>query len=813
VLTELLRDVTFTLRTWRKAPGFAFVAILTLALGIGLTVTIFSAVNGVLLQPLPYARADRLANIWVDLGVGNQSLPAVSPHDYRDYGQRARTFEAFAAASGGNVVGAAGILTGDGAEPERVTASSVSANFFALLGVRPIVGRQFDQAEERFQGPPVVMVSYGLWQRRYGGDPGLAQRTIELDGVAHRVVGVLPPGFRLLLPAEAFLVQDSEIWKPLQFDYSQPLPRNFTFFTVFGRLRAGVSFEQAQAEMSAIARQLRTEHAEHESSDMRIRVVPLQHDIVKGARPALVALLGTVVFVLLIACANVAHLLLARGLTRERELAVRAALGASRGRVARQLATESLVLAVAGGAAGLFLANAGLDLLRVLAPASLPRLESIRIDGVVVAFTCGACLLTAVLFGVTPVLHWRRVDPGQTLRSGSSSAGSSQARLRNVLVVAELALSAVLVVGAGLMVRSFMGLQQVRPGFDPGNVLTFQIALPRAAYPDGAQRRQFVRLLEERLRAIPGIEAVGSTSQLPLTGSGPLSPYAYDEATARNWESATAEGRVVTPGYFPAMRTRLLAGRFFTEDERPGSIIIDETLAARAFPGRSAVGEKLQINPAGQPNMYAEVVGVVEHIRMLELGRAVRGQIYRPLIGPPVVSVAMRTGAAPSAVAADVRAAVKALDPKLAVDRLQPMTAYLGDALAQSRFSFVLMSVFGALAVVLASIGIYGVISYSLSQRTREIGIRLALGEQPSRVRNRIMRDGLVLVAASVALGMPAAAAVARLLAGLLYGVAPTDPPTYLAGGALLALTALVACYVPARRAERVTPLCALRTD
>ena len=320
-MSDVLRDLVFTLRTWRKAPGFAVVTVLTLALGIGLTVMIFSAVNGVLLRPLPYAQPEKLANIWVDLGVGNQSLPAVTPLDFRDYQQRAKTFESFAAASGGNIVGAAGVVTGGGTEPERVAVSTVTANFFPLLGIEPVYGRQFEANDEVFQGPPVVMLSYRLWRRRYGGDPSLVGRTIELDGVPHAVVGVMPQEFRLLLPAEAFLVQDSEIWKPLQFNYSQAPPRNFTFFTVFGRLRSDATFEQAQAEMTSIASQLRAEHPVHESSDMRIRVVPLQHDVVKAARPALLALLGTVAFVLLIACANVAQLLLARGLSREREVA------------------------------------------------------------------------------------------------------------------------------------------------------------------------------------------------------------------------------------------------------------------------------------------------------------------------------------------------------------------------------------------------------------------------------------------------------------------------------------------------------------
>jgi putative ABC transport system permease protein len=812
-MTDVLRDLVFTLRTWRKAPGFAVVTVFTLALGIGLTVTIFSAVNGVLIQPLPYERPENLANIWVDLGVGNQSLPAVSPMDFRDYQQRAKAFESFAAASGGNVVGAAGVVTGGETEPERVTVSTVTANFFPLLGIQPLYGRQFDANEEVFQGPPVVMLSYRLWRRRYGGDPNLVGRTIELDGVPHAVVGVMPQEFRLLLPAEAFLVQDSEIWKPLQFNYTQAPPRNFTFYTVFGRLRSGVTFEQAQAEMTAIARQLRAEHPVHESSDMRIRVVPLQHDVVKAARPALLALLGTVAFVLLIACANVAQLLLARGLSREREVAVRTALGASRWRIVRQHATESMMLALAGTAAGLALASACLAVLRVLAPASLPRADSIQIDGTVLAFTAAIGGITVLLFGVAPAIHWHRVDPSQALKATSSSATAVQARMRNLLVIAEIALSVVLVVGAGLLIRSFLGLQQVRPGFQPERVLTFQLALPRLAYPNPDARRQFTRVLEERLRALPGIEAVGFVSQLPLTGSGPLSPYAYDESTARNWESATADGRLASPDYFRAMGTRLMAGRFFTADDRPNVIIIDETLAARAFPGRSAVGQQLQVSPTGSPNMYSEVVGVIEHMRILELGRPVRGLIFRPLLGPPTFAVTVRTQGSPESLIGPVRDAVRSVDPQLALDQLQPMTAYVGDALAQSRFSLTLMSLFGSLAVLLAAIGMYGVISYSLTQRTREIGIRLALGEPPTRVRNLIMRQGMTLVGVSFLIGLPIAAVVAMMLRDLLYQVTPTDLTTYGIAGVVLTLAGIVSCYVPAYRASRIVPVLALRRE
>jgi putative ABC transport system permease protein len=817
-MSGLLQDLRFTARALRKAPTFTAVTIATLALGIGSTIAIFTVVNGVLLRPLPYARGDRLANIWVDLGVGNQSLPAVSPGDFRDYQQRSRTFDAFAAASGGNVVGASGILTGPGAEPERVTVSTVTANFFPLLGVQPMLGRQFEASEEAVNGPPAVLLSYRLWQRRFGGDPSVVGRSIELDGVNNLVAGVLPPDFRLLLPAEAFLVQDSEIWKPLQINYAQLPPRNFTFFTVFGRLKAETTYEQAQSEMSAIARALRAEHVEHESSDMRIRVVPLQQDVAKGARPALIALLGTVAFVLLIACANVAHLFLARGLSRDREMAVRTALGASRWILMRQLAVESLALAMLGGGAGLLLAYGSLSALRTFAPPSLPRLESIRIDSTVLAVTTGLCLLTALLFGLAPALHRRRTSPVVALRTGASSGSPAQARVRSLLVVAEVALSVVLLVGAGLMIRSFIGLQQVKPGFDPDGLLTFQTSLPRARYATGPIRTQFIRTLEERLGALPGVVTVGTTSQLPLTGSGPLSPYAYDEATARNWESATADGRVVSPDYFAAMKTRLLEGRFFAADDGASNrpiAIVDEMLARRAFPDGHAVGQRLQVQPNGSQNPYVEIVGVVEHIRMLDIARQVRGQIYRPLgqNNPPNVAIVIRTASDPAVVASEVRAAVHALDPNLAIDALRPMGSYVGDALAQSRFSLMLMAAFGILALVLATIGIYGVIAYTVNQRTREIGIRLALGEDPTRIRNLVVRQGMTLVGVSLLVGVPLAVAAAQALGSLLYDVEPTDPMTYAAAALVLGAAALLGCYVPARRTASVSPLLVLKSE
>jgi putative ABC transport system permease protein len=493
------QDVRYALRTLARSPSFAVVAVLTLALGIGAATTIFTVVNGVLLRPLPYKSPERIANLWVDFGVGAQSLPAMSPGDFKDYLQRSQSFERLAAGSGPQLVGAIGALSGDGLEAERVEVSTVSANFFSLLGVDPSYGRHFTAKEEAFGGPQVVILSHSLWKRRYGADPGIVGRRIRLDGLDQTVVGVMPAGFRLWLPSEAFQITDAQIWKPLQFDYSYQLPRNLTFFTVFGRLKPEVTFEQAQAEMNGIAWQLRAEHTEHESADMHVRVIPLQQDIVKHARRALVVLFVAVGFVLLIACANVAHLLLARATSREREIALRGALGATRARVLRQLATESAVLSGVGGILGLLTAWVGTRALSWLSPANLPRLDSVRIDGSVLLFAFAASSMTAVFFGLVPALRAAGMDLNRTLRA-TGSPSLVHARLRRTLMIAEMALSLVLLIGAGLMVRSFAALQHVRPGFDPSSVLTLRLALPGGTYATTDARFAVRQRIERRLR-------------------------------------------------------------------------------------------------------------------------------------------------------------------------------------------------------------------------------------------------------------------------------------------------------------------------
>ena len=814
VFESLVADVLHSLRSLRKSPGFTVIALLTLGLGVGATTLVFTVVHSVLLKPLPYESPERLVNVWNDLIEERQYLPAVHPGDFRDYQEMSETFEEFAAASGSGQVGLVGVLTGNG-PPLHVDLSPVTHNFFSLLGVDPILGRHFTEEEEAFNGPQVAIISHGLWQSRFGGDADLVGRTMELDGRSFQIVGVLPQDFRLLLPDEAFLVKPSDVWVPLQIDMDNLRPRNWTSLTVFGRLQPSVKLAQAQVEMDRIAAELRDTHPAHATSGMQIRLVPLQHDIVKQSRSALLTLFGAVGFVLLIACANVAHLLLLRGNGRRRELAMRAALGASRGRIARQVFTESLVLAVLGAGLGLMLTVGGLDLLAVLQPPNLPRLSEVAISGPVLGFAVLASLLTAVVFGLAPALHASKTSTGELLKEGGRTGGTGgAARARNLLMIAEVALSVVLLVGTGLMIRSFAALQDVSPGFRPEPVLSFGISLPRSDYPTGVEVAEFYRSLEERFTAMPGVETVGAVSQLPLTGSGFLWPYAYDDETAENF-NLSADGRLVTPGYFEAMGTRLIAGRFFDRQDHQENqrvVIVEEMLAARAWPDEDPIGQQLRVFTTDQ---FLTVVGVVEHTRVYDLTQDLREHVYLPHGQNPfrAMSIVVRATRDPLALASTARDQVWSIDPNLPVNDLRPMREYVSDAMASTRFMLLLMSVFGGVALVLASVGIYGVISYVVRQRSHEFGVRMALGASPKGLVKAVVYQGARLLAASIVLGIGASVLVSRSLRGLLFGVSPTDISTYALVAVVLAGVALLACYLPARRIARVDPVATLRAD
>ncbi len=813
-----LIDLRLAWRSLARSPSFTVVAVLTLALGIGANTTLFSVLHGVLLRPLPYPDSDRLAVIWNELGQGGaQSLPAVSALDYRDYPRMTERFEDFAAASGARGVGLSGILTGDGV-PEKVDLSPVTANFFPLFGVHPASGRHFAAEEEVFEGPKVAMLSHELWQRRYGGDPRLVGNSIEIDGQLFEVVGILPAGFRLLLPAEAFMLKHSDVWTLLQYDYDNARPRNYTTFSVFGKLKEGVSFAQAQEEMERVEAELRATHPVHAASQLQIRVVPLQQDVVKGVRPVLFALMGAVGFVLLIVCANLANLTLVRGAERGREMAIQAALGAGSGRLIRRLMAESGILAGLGAVLAVIVSRGALAVLGILRPADLPRLGEIQLDATVLAFTAGTALVTALLFGLIPALAGSRVDLASVLRSDSRSGGGRRQHLtRQALVVGEIGLSLVLLIGVGLMVKSFAALQQVDPGFEPSGVLTFRIELPRAQYAGAESRDAFFDALEERALALPGVTDFGATSQLPLAGSGPLQPYAYDEETARNWESVTADGRWITPGYFQSMGIGLIAGRAFEAQdrgqERSAIIVIDEVVARRAWPDQQAVGQLLQINPSASENRYAEVIGVVEHVRAHDLSRELWGQIYRSGWGGSSRTLTVKTAGDPWRLIKPIEDLVASMDPQLPVIDPRPMATYFEQANAQARFSLLLMSLFGLLALILVAIGIYGVVSYAVGLRRREFAVRLALGELPVGLARRVVGQGLALVLLAAALGVSASLLLTRYLADLLFGVAPNDPATIAGAALVLGAVALAACYLPARRAARLQPASVLREE
>lgn len=817
----LWQDFMYGARMLRKSPGFTAVAVLTLALGIGANTAIFSVVNGVLLRGMPYTDPARLAIIWNDYGNQGQSLPAVSPPDFKDYRERSTLID-FAAASG--TPGGTLMLddpNGGANRPQQFEMATATPSFFPLLGIVPALGRNFTADEAAVNGPKVVLLSNRLWQTTFHSDPSLVGNSIQLNGQPFTVVGILPSQFRLLMPAEAFLLKDADLWIAQQIPYSA-IPRNLTFLSVLGRLKPGVTFPQAQAEMDGIAEQLRNENEVHKESGMRIRVVPLQYDVVKNVRPALLTLLAAVGFVLLIACGNVANLLLARATSREREMAVRSVLGASRLRLVRQIMMESVLLSVLGGLAGLLVANWGLSALIALHPAGLPRLDDIRIDGAVLRFTLAACFLTALLFGLIPAFQALRLNLSDTLKDAARGSSNSRGQnARRLLVVSEFALSLVLLIGAGLLIRSFVALQRVQPGFNPQNIISFGVNMPGNRYPKNEDTSRFVHELELKMAALPGVQSVGSIVKLPFTGSGPQMPYAYNAETSQKWESLSADWRPVTPGFLPTVGAHLLEGRNFNDADdanHPVVVIVDDMLAWRAWPNESAIGKKLEVEMLSRkdtPRIFAIVVGVVAHLRAHDLTRNVREQIYVPHAQEPFgrVGVVLKIAGDAGGVMKQIEQQVRALDPGIAVQDLMPLGNYIADARAPMRFNLIVISLFSVIALTLASVGLYSVMAYSVTQRAHELGIRMAIGAAPRDILRLVLGQGVRLTLLGAAIGIVASLFVTRVLSASLFGVSATDPLTFVAVPIVLAAVAMLACYLPARRAMRVDPMIALRYE
>jgi predicted permease len=798
----MLLDLRYALRGIAKRPTFAALVIATLAIGIGANTAMFSIVHSVLLEPLPYDRPHELVYMYGAFTLSDHAM--VSPPDYLDYRERNSVFTSLAARTD---FGAAA-LTGD-AEPERVQSSIASANFFSTLGVKAYRGRVFLPEEE--QGThDVAVISYGLWQRRYAGDARIIGKTIPIGGRPRTVVGVMPPSLDRTMQVQ--------VWLPAEFNTPGMSVRRFHFLRLVGRLKPGVTLAQAQRHMDDIARTLAAQYPENEG--WHLNLAPYRDVVIGDVGPVLLVLLGAVGLVLLIACGNVASLLLARASARSGEMAVRTALGAGRARLVRQLLTESLLLGVAAGVVGLALGHYLLAAVRAVGDGMLPRVAEVEIDGAVLAFTFAISLLTSLVFGAAPAFHAARSDLASSMKSlGKSSATSGGAATRDTLVVAQVALSFVLLVGAGLRVRSLWQLQRVETGFDASHVLTAEVSLPTTRYANKVAVQAFWDQFLERVRAIPGVESAGATTLLPLRGGGDTYFYIEGQPPASDAQKMNATVSTVTDDYFGAMRIPLVSGRVFNAGDRDGAgvTVISRRLAAGLFPNANAIGKRLVVD-FGQP-FTAEIVGVVADVRIYGQANDAPDLMYfasrqpNAGFGIGVMTLAARTRGDPGALAPQVRAALHAMDADVPLAGLESMESILYDSVSATRFRTRLLVGFAVVALVLAVVGLYGMLAYSVTQRAREMGIRMALGARPAAVFQLVVRQGMLLVVVGILLGIGGAFAATRVIATQLFGVGPTDPLVFGVVGMAVTVAGLAACSVPARRATRADPIAALRME
>jgi putative ABC transport system permease protein len=805
-LETFWQDVRFALRTLASHPGLTAVALLTLALGIGANTAMFSVVDGVLLKPLPLPQPDEVQVVWAKIESKGYPRFTVSPPDFVDWKAQAKSFEALAAVDADRLN-----LTGEG-EPEVLAVGKVSADFFRVIALPFPLGRGFSPAEDVPGKGQVAVLSHALWQRRFGSDPRIVGKAVRLDGVSHTVVGVAPAGFDL--------PNDRDLWVPLALE-NDPSQRGAHYLVVFGRLKDGVTTAQATAEMAGIAGRLEKQFPDT-NTGVSAYAVPLQENTVQNIRQALLVLLAAVAAVLLIACLNVANLLLARLTARSRELALRTALGAGRSRLMRQLLTESLVLALGGGVLGAALAVWGTRLLVAMNADNIPRAETIGIDGRVLAFTLALSLGTGLLFGLFPALQRPERDLHASLKEGGRGlSGSGGAKLaRQGLVLAEIALALVLLVGAGLLLRSFATLHGVDPGFRSGGVLTLEVAPPQFKYPDEAQQAAFYERLLARLAALPGVEHAASALPLPLDGNGFMLTYQIEgRPAAAPGQEPVAAIRVVSPDFFQALGVPVVRGRAFTAEDRIDSepvAVVNRAFVERELKGQDPLGKRLTFEDAADPTArWLTIVGVAGDVRHRALSQDPAAEVYWAQLQSPQrgSTVVVQTAGDPASLAPAVRAAVGEIDADLPVNRVRTLDEVVAESLASSRFNAVLFALFAGLALALAAVGVYGVVSYAVAQRTHEIGVRMALGAGRREVVGMILRQGMGTVLWGVAVGLVGAYFAARLLAGLVYGVSPHDLPTFVAVALALAGVALLANVVPARRATRVDPLLALRRD
>lgn len=809
-MDTLWHDIQFSFRMLQRKPGFAAVAIITLALGLGANTAIFSVVNAVLLRPLSYGDADQLVVI---LHQGHNPVAAANFVDWRSQNH---SFEAMGAAEYWTPN-----LTGLD-QPERLWALKVTSDLLPALGVAPRMGRVFITEEEERGKERVVVLSYGLWQRRFSGDPKVLGQSLALDGESYTVVGVMPRDF-MFAP---FWATKAELWAPLALG-NRVTNRSGNSLRVFARLKSGVTLEQARSEMATITGRLEKEFP---GTNRDVTVLPLKEKVVGGIRPALLVLLSAVGFVLLIACANVAHMLLARAAERQKEFAIRTALGAGRFRMVRQFLVESLMLAFMGGGVGLLLAIWGIRVVVRLSPVIIPRVDTIGLDGRVLVFLFGSVLLTGVGFGLAPAMQASTLPMSESLKEGGrgSIEGTRHSSLRSLLVTSEFALALMLLAGAGLMIRSFFALQAIDPGFNPHHLMTMVVSVAGSQETEPHRRATFYQEALQRIRALPGVESASVINHLPIAGDLWGWPFSIEgRPLARPGEAPTAVYRVVLPGYFHTMNIPILRGRDLTADDilsAPGVVVVNEQLVHECFPGEDPIGKRVTFDDPSKIPSWVTIVGVVKNVKQQDWAGIPESEIYLPFLQNRALlensaspfaylTLVVRTTGDPAALAPALKNGIWSLDRNVTLSEVQTMDQVVAESNAQPHFHLLLLGVFAAVALVLAAVGIYGVISYSVSRRTHEVGVRMALGARSHDVLKLVVGQGLKLALIGLSVGFMGAFALTRLMAGLLYGVSATDPATFSIMALLLLAVALVASYLPARRATRIDPIVALRCE